>query len=146
MMMAIVGLQLLYGHPEPAGGLPHVDAGLHQPGRRCVAQRMPDDIIAESRILQNSFPGRSDLTDKRLAVVYAVHNEPDLRAVLQNTSRAQRSRTLVINPAPTNQVWTQTGGDLCRRPPLLGRPLQGTFTLIDHRIQIYPWMGRGWHP
>jgi hypothetical protein len=87
---------------------------------------MPDHIITEPCILQNSFPGRPDLIGKRLAVVYAVHNEPDLPAILQNASRAQLSRTLVINPAPTNQVGTQSGGDLCRRPSLFGGSLPRT--------------------
>ena len=57
MVMAIVGLQLFHGHSEPAGGLPHIDTGLHQPSRRRVAQRMPHHVIAEARVLQNSFPG-----------------------------------------------------------------------------------------
>jgi hypothetical protein len=54
--MAIVGLQLLHRHSKPTGSLPHIDTGLHEPGRGSVAQRMTNHVISESRVLQNSFP------------------------------------------------------------------------------------------
>ena len=38
VVVAVVGLQLLNCHSEPAGGFPHVDARLHQPGCCCVTQ------------------------------------------------------------------------------------------------------------
>ena len=89
MVMAVVGLQLLDGHTEPASGLPHVYTGLHQPRRRCVAQRMPDDIFAKPGVLQNAFPSRTDFAGKRLPIVHAVDDEADLLAALQNAGRAQ---------------------------------------------------------
>src|SRR2546423_4545191 len=107
---------------------------------------MPDDILAKPRVLQNTFPGRPDLAGKRLAIVNAVDDESDLVAVLQNAGLAQLARSHLVDLAPADQVRAQAASDLCRRAPLLGRPFQGAFALIDHGVEVHPWMSGGGEP
>ena len=38
------------GHPEEAGGLPHIDAGLHEPGRRRVSQDVRSHLAVKPRV------------------------------------------------------------------------------------------------
>ena len=56
-------------HAEIAGRFPHIGAGLHQPGRRCVAQRVRCHVDAESSIGHNVREGFVDALD-RLAIPF----------------------------------------------------------------------------
>ena len=77
VVMTIVFLKLLNGHPKPTCGLPHVGASLHQPGCRGVAQGVTDDVFVEASVKQNAFPCGAYLSCQRLAVICAMDNEPD---------------------------------------------------------------------
>ncbi len=51
MVVAVGLLQDGHRHAEEARCFPHVDAGLHQPGRRSVAQGRPATVILDDALV-----------------------------------------------------------------------------------------------
>src|ERR1700732_1577355 len=102
---------------------------------------MSDDAITLPRVLQNAFPGRPDLASKRLAILHAVDDEPDLPAVRHEAGGAQFDRPRQVNLAPPNEVSTKSRQTLSVRlgesklripifPRLRGSPTKSYFPTI----------------
>jgi hypothetical protein len=104
MVMAVIGFQLLHGHPQPACRFPHIDARLHQPGRRGVTQGVTNHVIAQTSILYDPFPSCPDLTGKRLAIVRAVNDELYLLPLIQEPGRLQFGRARQVDLPPADKV------------------------------------------